>query len=284
MRAPTLAIVGSINLDLVASADRLPRPGETVGGAVFARYPGGKGANQALAARRLGALVRMHGYVGADAFAGEALALLKQDGVDLSHVGATGDAATGVALIAVSADGENQIVVAPGANALFAPHHLTDIDADALLCQLEIPQATTVAAVSRFKGFVALNLAPALPVDPALLVRADLVIVNESEAAFYGEALHAIGGLLAVTYGARGAALFSSGQEIARAPAPTVNVRDTTGAGDTFCAALTLMLAEGRSHEDALAFACAAGALAATRPGAQPALPRRAEVETLLAR
>jgi len=282
MSAPRLAVVGSINLDLVAAAERLPRAGETVGGGAFARHPGGKGANQALAARRLGADVQLHGLVGADAFAEEALALLRSGGVDLSHVGVSADAPTGVALIAVGATGENQIVVAPGANGQFSPTLLTAIAADALLCQLEIPANTTAAAVERFEGFIALNLAPALPIDMNLLAKADLIIVNETEAAFYGAPLFKADGAVAVTYGARGAALFKAGEEIARAPAPTIEARDTTGAGDTFSAALTLALVEGRTGEDALAFACAAGALAATRAGAQPSMPMRDDVDALL--
>lgn len=282
MSAPRLAVVGSINLDLVATAERLPSAGETVGDATFARHPGGKGANQALAARRLGASVQLHGMVGADAFADEALALLKADGVDLSHVGVSANAPTGVALIAVSASGENQIVVAPGANGQFTPPHLTAVEADALLCQLEIPPGTNAAAINRFDGFVAINLAPAIPIDLAMLAQADLIIVNETEAAFYGAPLLNTGSKVAITYGARGAALFEQGHEIARAPAPIVQARDTTGAGDTFCAALTLALVEGFEAEQALAFACAAGALAATRAGAQPSMPRRAEVEALL--
>lgn len=282
MSAPRLAVVGSINLDLVVAAEHLPRAGETVGGGTFARHPGGKGANQALAAKRLGADVQLHGLVGADAFAEEALALLKSGGVDLSHVGVSADAPTGVALIAVAASGENQIVVAPGANGQFAPTRLTAITADALLCQLEIPVNTTAAAIERFEGFVALNLAPALPVDTTLLTKADLIIVNETEAAFYGAALFNAGGAVAVTYGARGAALFRAGEETARVPAPVVEARDTTGAGDTFSAALTLALVEGRTDQDALAFACAAGALAATRAGAQPSMPVRDDVEALL--
>lgn len=283
MRPPRLAVVGSINLDLVASAERLPGPGETVGGAAFSRHPGGKGANQALAARRLGAEVELHGRVGADAFAEDALALLKADGVELANVAVSAEASTGIALIAVSTAGENQIVVAPGANARFGPEHLGPIQADALLCQLEIPTATTAAAAARFRGFIALNLAPALPVEADLLARADLVIVNENEAAFYGASLFDAGGLVAVTYGARGAALFKGGGETARASAPIVDARDATGAGDTFSAALTLALLEGRAAEQALAFACAAGALAATRAGAQPSMPRRGEVEALIA-
>lgn len=277
-----IAVVGSINLDLVFRADRLPAPGETLSGASFARHPGGKGANQALAAQRLGATVRLHGRVRADAFADEALALLRAGGVDLSRCGIDPDAPMGVAMIAVSATGENQILVAPGANAAFAPEDLGTIDADALLCQLEIPIETVARAVDSFAGFVALNLAPARVVDEALLNRADLLIVNEGEAAFYGDALFRAGKLVAVTYGAAGAALFEAGAEIARAPAPKVEARDTTGAGDSFCAALTLALVEGQPGDAALRFACAAGALAATLDGAQPSLPTRAAVDAML--
>jgi ribokinase len=281
--SPRIAVVGSINLDLVVRAARLPAPGETIGGGVFARHPGGKGANQALAARRLGADVQMIGRVGADAFADEALALLRADGVDLTRCIADDGAATGVALIVVGADGENQIVVAPGANGRFSADDLAPVSADALLCQLEIPVDTTRRAIMDFSGFAAINLSPAQPIGAEILARADLIIVNESEAAHYGGALHVGDGLVAITYGARGAALFRKGREIAKAPAPRVIARDTTGAGDTFSGALTLALAERRAPEAALAFACAAGALAATRDGAQPAMPTRVEVDALLA-
>jgi ribokinase len=277
-----IAVVGSVNLDLVFRAERLPAPGETLGGATFARHPGGKGANQALAAHRLGASVQLHGRVGADAFAEEALMLLRAGGVDLTCCSVDPDAATGVAMIAVSASGENQILVAPGANAAFAPAHLGLLNADALLCQLEIPIETIARAMESFAGFVALNLAPARAIDAAWLRRADLLIVNESEAAFYGDALFAAGKRVAVTFGAAGAALFEAGAEIARAPAPKVEARDTTGAGDAFCAALTLALVEGQPADAALAFACAAGALAATGDGAQPSLPTRAAVNAMM--
>ncbi|WP_135210556.1 ribokinase [Vitreimonas flagellata] len=284
MSAPRIAVVGSINLDLVVRAPHLPAPGETVGGATFARYPGGKGANQALAARRLGAEVALWGCVGADAFAGEALALLRADGVNLDHCRARDDAPTGVALIAVAESSENQIVVAPGANALLAPSDVGAIEADALLCQLEVPVETNLAAAQSFHGFFAINLAPAAPVPDALIARADLVTVNEGEAACYGDALSAAKSMVAITYGAEGATLFRQGEEIARARPPKIVARDTTGAGDTFSAALTLALIEGSAPEAALTFACIAGALAATREGAQPAMPTRAEVDALLAR
>lgn len=280
----TLAVVGSVNLDFVATASHLPAPGETVMGAALARHPGGKGANQALAARRLGAEVQLLARVGRDPFAEEALALLRAGGVDLSRCAVDETAATGIALIAVSADGENQIVVAPGANAAFEAASLGAINADALLCQLEIPLATVEAAIGVHSGFVSLNLAPAAALPLALLQRADLLIVNEGEAAFYGATLHECAGVVAVTYGAKGAALFRSGAEIARAPAPKIRPVDTTGAGDAFSAALTLACVEGVAHEEGLEFACAVGALAATRSGAQPSLPTRLEVDAFRAR
>ncbi len=278
-----ITVVGSVNLDFVASAATLPAPGETVTGATLARHPGGKGANQALAARRLGADVALVGRVGADAMADEALALLKCDGVDLSACVADAAAATGVALIAVSADGENQIVVAPGANARFAPDALPPIDG-ALICQLELPVETVAAAVARAPGFVCVNLAPAAAVPDALLARADLLVVNEGEAAFYGDKLHSARGRVAITYGARGAALFERGKKIAEAPGVKITPVDTTGAGDCFVGALTVALLEGMAPQQALAFACAAGAAAAMKAGAQPSLPTRADVEALLER
>ncbi len=290
---PRITVVGSVNLDFVARGPRLPAPGETVTGAVLARHPGGKGANQALAARRLGAEVRLVARVGRDAMADEALALLRAEGVDLGPCVVDPDAPTGVALIAVDDGGENQIVVAPGANAALDP---TDVPApggraseaagrdDALVAQLEVPVDTVRAAALGHAGFVCLNLAPALAVPADLLARADLIVVNETEAAHYGQAMAAAADtLVAVTLGARGAELWRGGQRLAAATPPKVEVFDTTGAGDCFVAALVVALIEGRSHEAALRFACAAGALATTRAGAQPALPRRGEVDYLLA-
>jgi len=284
MNTPQVTVVGSVNLDLVASGAPLPGPGETVTGAVLARHPGGKGANQALAARRLGAQVSLIARVGADLFAEEALRLLRAEDVDLSMCRVDPQAATGAALIAVSPQGENQIVVAPGANARFGPDELQGLPDGALICQLELPVATVARAVGLARGFVALNLAPAAEIPPGLLARADLIVVNETEAAFYGARLDAAKGLVAVTRGARGARLLSGGREAASAVPPQVRVVDTTGAGDAFTAALTVALAEGQAGPDALAFACAAGALAATRPGAQPSLPMRAEIEAILKR
>ncbi len=280
----SLTVVGSINLDFVASAATLPAPGETVTGATLARHPGGKGANQALAARRLGARVAMIGATGKDGMADEALGLLRRDGVDLWGVASKPALASGVALIAVSAEGENQIVVAPGANAGVSPADLPNTLEGAVILQLELPVATVVAAAERATGFVAVNLAPAAPVPQALLDRADLLIVNETEAAFYGEALHSARGLVAITLGGAGARLFKAGEEIASAAPPPVSVVDTTGAGDCFVAALTVALLEGQAPADALVFACTGGALAVTKAGAQPSLPWRAEVDAALSR
>ena len=280
--APSIVVVGSVNLDIVATAERLPKAGETITGAEIDRFPGGKGANQALAARRLGARVSLVAAVGDDANADEALELLRRDGVDLSYCRVESDAATGVALIAVSAGGENQIVVAPGANRLLAPDTLTP-PAMALIGQLEVPVETLLEKVTEFAGFVCLNLAPAMNVPAALIERADLLVVNETEAEFYGPSLFAVRALVARTLGERGAELYRDGVCIARVDVPAVKPLDTTGAGDTFTAALTLALIEGQIAEDALRFACAAGAAATTKAGAQPSLPTRAEVEALLA-
>jgi ribokinase len=250
-----------------------------VTGARLARHPGGKGANQALAARRLGAEVQLLARVGRDAAADEALALLRAAGVGLDGCSVDPGEATGVALIAVAANGENQIVVAPGANAAFGADALQLPAGDAVICQLEIPVDTVARAAALCSGFFCVNLAPALPVPQSLLELADLVVVNDTEAAYYGERLQ---GLVAVTHGARGATLLRHGRPIASALPPVVRAVDATGAGDAFVAALTLAMIEGQAPERALRFACAAGALAATRAGAQPSLPLRSEVETLL--
>jgi ribokinase len=274
----TITVIGSVNLDIVAKAPRLPSPGETVTGAELYRFPGGKGANQALAARRLGATVRLVACVGEDAAADEALALLREGGVDLVACSRLADVPTGTALIAVAPDGNNQIVVAPGANARLTPDRVPALDADAVICQLEVPVDTIADVAQRFKGFFCINLAPARHIDVAVLQRADLVVVNETESAWYGAALQACGGMIATTRGAGIATLERDGQLVAEARPPGVDAVDATGAGDTFTAALTVALVEGQSPQDALRFACAAGAAATTRMGAQPALPHREEL------
>lgn len=280
---PSIIVVGSVNLDYVASVERLPVAGETVTGADLQRFPGGKGANQALAARRLGADVTLVARVGQDAIADEALALLSAGGVNLEQCGRDASAATGIALISVCRSGENQIVVAPGANRSLSPECINGLAGDAMICQLEVPVATLDHVTQNFTGFISLNLAPAMDVPASLVDRANLVVVNETEAAFYGSKLDTFAGLLAITHGEADAVLKKSGEEVARSRPPAIEAVDTTGAGDTFTAALTLAIVEGMSLQAALDFACAAGTIAATRAGAQPSLPTRQEVEAMLA-
>ena len=277
-----IVVVGSVNLDLCATVARLPAPGETITGATLSRFPGGKGANQALAARRLGSNVRLVACVGDDAAADEALALLREGGVDLSRTQVLGDSQTGVALICVDPSGENQIVVAPGANSAMEAASVDAGVADALICQLEVPADVIARVATEFQGFFCANLAPAKEIDARVLQRAELVIVNETEAAWYGDTLEACAGLVATTCGSRGASLRKGGALIAEAEPPAVTAVDTVGAGDAFTAALTVALVEGAVPVEALRFACAAGAAAATRAGAQPSLPTREEVEALL--
>lgn len=263
---PQLTVVGSINLDLVAKVERLPRPGETLSGATLSRIPGGKGANQAVAASRLGAGVRMIGCVGRDGHAAEALVGLKEAGVGLEVREV--DAPTGVAIILVAADGENVIVVVPGANAAVTGASA----AGNVLCQLEIPD-DAVREARAHADWLCVNAAPAR----ALVVEADLVVANRYEAEVIGPQP-----LLAVTLGEEGAILLEHGQEVARAAPPKVDAVDGTAAGDAFTACLAVSLLEGRDREDALHRACAAGAIAASRFGAQPSLPTADEVEAIL--
>jgi ribokinase len=269
--APRLTVVGSINLDLVARAERLPRPSETVSGASFARVPGGKGANQAVAAARLGAEVALVGCVGQDELAAEALAGLRDARVEERWL--VKDAPTGIALITVDAVGETTIVVAPGANAELRPEDLRLQDAEAVLCQQEIP-AETVARAAELAPRFFLNAAPARDGAPA----AELTIVNRLEL----EALGERPGLVCLTLGAEGAVLLEDGEEVARAAPPRVEAVDGTAAGDAFTACLVVSLLEGRPPEESLRRACAAGALAASRFGAQPSLPTAEEVDELL--
>jgi ribokinase len=268
---PRLTVVGSINLDLVARADRLPRRGETVSGARFSRVPGGKGANQAVAAARLGAEVALIGCVGKDDLASEALTGLREAGVEERWL--VKGASTGIALITVDASGETTIVVAPGANAELRPENLDLSDAGPILCQQEIPTETVLRASELAPRFF-LNAAPARNGAPD----AELTIVNRLEF----EALGKRRGLVCLTLGAEGAALLEDGEEVARAAPPEVEAVDGTAAGDAFTACLVVSLLEGRARDESLQRACAAGALAASRFGAQTSLPTAAEVDALL--
>jgi ribokinase len=267
---PRITVVGSVNLDLVVQCASLPRPGETVTGATFARFPGGKGANQAVACARLGASVRLVAAVGRDAFADEALAGLRVAGVELLLQEC--DLSTGVALITVDAEGETTIVVSPGANDLLGGFELPA--SDAVLCQQEIPDDAVIAAWEQATGLFCLNAAPAR----RIAVDADLAVVNRFEL----ESLARTDGLVALTLGADGAVLLVDGEEGARATPPTVDVVDGTAAGDAFTACLLVSLLEGRDRQESLARACAAGALAASRAGAQPSLPTAAEIDAIL--
>ncbi len=270
--AATITVVGSVNLDLVARCDVLPRSGETVSGATLERFAGGKGANQAVACARLGARVRMIAAIGSDSFAEEALAGLRLAGVelDLQIVAEP----TGIALITVDASGETTIVVSPGANAQLGAFELPPTDA--VLCQQEIPDAAVIAAWEQSSGLFCLNAAPARRID----VDPDLAIVNRFEL----ESLARTDGLVAVTLGAEGAVLLEDGEEVARAAPPRIDVVDGTAAGDAFTACLVVCLLEGRSRDEALVRSCAAGALAASRAGAQPSLPTTREIDAILGR
>lgn len=280
-----MIVVGSVNLDLVARVDRLPAAGETLPATEFSRVPGGKGANQALAARRLGAPVRLLASVGADELADEALALLRESGVDLAGVRSAARQPTGLALIQVDQAGDTTIVVVPGANAALEVSPADLASAEAVLTVLEVPLATVVAAAEHAapEAFFALNAAPARPVPRAVLARTDLLVVNSAEHAALGAAVDAAR-CVAVTHGAEGAVLLRDGVEVARATPPPVLAVDGTGAGDAFTAALVVALLAGKPDVDALGWACAAGAIAASRAGAQPSLPTAAEVDGILAR
>ncbi|EKF20053.1 ribokinase [Nitratireductor pacificus] len=297
-----IVVVGSINLDLIATVERLPRPGETVPGDSFVTAPGGKGANQALAARRAGARTRMVGAAGNDPYADEALALLKEDGVDLSAV-RTARSATGTAHILVERAGENVIAVISGANAEVRPADVADAGlagGDHLLLQLEIPIETVEAALdaaAKARAFSLLNTAPYRPDAAALLGRADYVIANETEFDLYAGLLQLDGAdrrarmqdfarrtgrVMIVTLGPDGA-WAATPDGFLTVPTIQVTPVDTVGAGDTFCGYLAAGLAEGFGLEEAMRRAAAAGALACLKPGAQPAIPLKAEVDAALA-
>lgn len=277
-------MVGSVNLDLVATVSRLPDAGETVGGAVLQRFPGGKGANQALAAARLGAEVDLIAAVGADEDAERALALLRAGGVGLSGV-RTCSAPTGLALITVDDAGDTTIVVVPGANGELelADRTVEQVRrADAVICQLEVPLAVISHAARLTEGLFCLNTAPARPVPRELIARADLVVANQQE--YRDVPGLAAARLLALTRGADGAELVRTGERVAVAAGVSVEAVDGTAAGDSFVAALVVGLGSGLDEQAALRRACVAGAITATRRGAQPSLPTAAEVDAWSAR
>ena len=296
-----VVVFGSINLDLVAQVLRIPAPGETLAGQSFSMVPGGKGANQALAASRAGAKVAIIGAVGRDAFATNALANLEASGVDLAGVVAT-DSSTGIALIHVDSKGENSITVIAGANgdarAAQVPVELLG-PATTLVLQLEVPMAQVMelAMRARLRGTrVVLNAAPAVPLSEDLLSLVSTLIVNEGEAAIVGAALGlpTLPDLFAkaaaarfqcgvvVTLGSAGAIAVRDNEHILVA-APSTAVVDTTGAGDALVGAFAAALDRGASLRQALTEGIAAGSLACTGRGAQAALPDRGAIMRLAA-
>ncbi len=299
-----LLVFGSINLDIAIRTSRLPARGETVLGEAALISPGGKGANQAHAACRDGMTTTLVGAVGRDAFAEPALALLREAGVDLSLLQRF-DGATGCATIAVDAAGENQIVVAPGANMSLLAAPVPDATlraARAVLLQMETPpdQNALLLARARAAGCLTLlNNAPALPLDAALLAAVDVLVVNEGELRVTAQAespsalpahetlvalakRHAL--TVVLTRGGEGVLASVAGAPPLAVAALPVRVVDTTGAGDTFCGVLAASLAQGAPLATALHRANAAAALACTRPGAQAAQPGGVEIDALLAR
>ena len=296
-----IVVVGSINLDLVARVARLPRAGETLAGMGFASCPGGKGANQALAARRAGASVALFGAVGNDAFAAPALELLRADGVDLAGVRSVATP-TGVALIHVDDAGENTITVIAGANAAVAADFVPAAalgPAAIVVMPLEIPLSTVAAVAAHARGAgarVIVNAAPAAALPATTLASIDILVVNEHEAAAvaapfnfpvhpadFCAAVHArFGAAVVVTLGARGAVATGADGPFALS-APKVDVVDTVGAGDALIGALAAALDRGAPLRDALRDGLAAGSLACTRAGAQPSLPWRADIARVAA-
>ena len=293
---PRIVIVGSANMDVVGLAERLPRPGETVLGDDFVMTPGGKGANQAIAAARAGGACTFLGAIGSDAFGVTINARLTAAGVDTTHV-RTSYGTSGVAVIMVDRAGENAILVSPGANSTFVDLRDTERDvitaADVMVCQQEIPTATVTAAaqVARAAGTrVVLNAAPARELSPELLAAVDLLVVNESEAAaITGSAEPDMDGRLAVvsrvvlTLGGDGAWYADREGRSERIPAFRVAVADTTAAGDAFTGALAVAWGEGRDLVEAVRWASAAGAACVRTVGAYPSLPTRAEIDAVYA-
>ena len=293
-----ITVFGSINVDLVCKVRKAPQPGETVLGSDYELIPGGKGANQALAARRAGAAVRMVGAIGDDDIGKTALNELEPAGVDLSTV-ARRHGTTGVAIITVDESGENTIVVSPGANATADASRIPadGMSArDTLLLQLEVPPEQVFAAARRAKAGgarVILSVAPFAPLEAEVLGDIDMVIVNEHEAkdfaAFFGlpagsaedtaaALAKRLGRAVTVTLGPEGA-VTAGDAGVVRVPALKVTPVDTTGAGDTFAGVLAASLDEGRPLKAAMAMAAVAGSLACTKHGAQPSFPTRAEIE-----
>ncbi|MBV6716923.1 ribokinase [Paenibacillus chitinolyticus] len=309
-RPAKIAVAGSINMDLVVTAERLPVPGETVMGRQFRMIPGGKGANQAVAAVRLGAQVSMIGCVGGDTFGAQMLEGLRGEGIDTAFVATAEETSSGVALIQVQGGGDNSIVVVPGANAALTPERVSQAEeairgADVLLVQLEIPLESVRRAVEiahRHGVKVILDPAPAAELPLSLLRQIDLITPNETEALILtggaadastdasaqdgrtvSESIRQLkertgGAGVVVTCGGKGVLYDLDGKQGAH-PAYRVDAADTTAAGDSFNAGLAVRWSEGAPLEEAVRFASKVGALTVTRFGAQASLPARDEVE-----
>ncbi len=295
-----IVVVGSINMDLVVHTERHPQPGETVLGSRFQTFPGGKGANQAVAAARAGGRVKMIGRIGDDAFSERLEAGLVENGVDTTCVLHTPGAASGVALITLDSEGQNTIVVAAGANSLLTPQDIREFSpvfegASVLVLQLEIPLETVAKAMAlaKFHGVkVILNPAPAQGLPGSLLAQVDYLIPNQFELALLtgmqvislaADAVQSLGtGAVIVTLGGNGVVVHRGSEtfQIASHPVPVV---DTVAAGDAFVGAFAVAISEGRSLREAAERGNAAGAISVTRAGAQPSLPTREEIDAFLA-
>lgn len=296
MSKPRVLVVGSINMDLVSYSERIPQVGETVLGQRFAMVPGGKGANQALAACRLGAQVTLLGAAGQDSYGDQLLVHLAHNGVDVSQVKRV-PTSTGVALINVDDAGQNQIVVVPGANYQVTEADLSSQEeafasADLVVLQLEVPLEVVGKALDlaeRHQKPVLLNPAPAQALPAEWLRKIDYLVPNEHEVkilggnseGFYAEIRSQLKGNLLVTQGDQGVA-YAQGENIQQVPAFTVQAVDTTAAGDAFMGGLSVALAEGQTLQQAILFASAGAALSVTREGAQTSLPWRQEVEEFI--
>ena len=295
-----ILVVGSINMDLVVRVPHSPKPGETVLGGDFETFPGGKGANQAVAAARMGGEVTMVGRVGSDDFGNTLIQGLVENKVKTTHVIKDSEAPTGVAMIAVAADGENMIVLAPGANEQVSIEDVTNArplmrETNILVVQLECPLETVTEAIELAKAYdvpVVLNPAPAQKLPKSLIKNVDyltpnqdelLVLTGENDTESAVENLRKAGlQNLFITLGVNGVRVIS-GEIDQHLPAYEVTAVDTTAAGDAFNGALAVALAEGKSPLEAVRYGIAAGALASTKRGAQPSLPSRDSVENFMA-
>lgn len=298
-----ILVIGSTNIDLIATMDRFPKVGETIEGLSFQQEMGGKGANQALAAHRAGGKVAFISILGDDQYGNNALKFYEREGMDVSLSQKCEELPTGTAMIWVDHNGDNSIVINPGANKMLTPSYIIGVseaieEADIIVLQMEIPYETisTVCGIASQSGKqIILNVAPAYPVDDAILRNIHTLIVNQSEAeTITGEKINEIGkdamvdkllmkGIrnVILTLSSKGC-LYKNSDETITVPAYKVKAKDTTAAGDTFCGALVAALSKDKSIKEALLFATAASAICVTRLGAQPSIPREIEIENFI--